>query len=87
MLGHTVVPWLCGPLVTRQPGLEVVIPVDGDDGEVGEKDENVGEDVADDEEGPGIDHVRLAVSQEVYSAGVQISLVDISTMSDWRYWI
>ena len=58
-----------------------MVSVDEDDGEVGEEDEYVGEDVADDEEGPGVDHVGLTGSQEVHRAGVEISLVHISTMS------
>ena len=71
--------------MTRHPGVEVVIPVDGDDGEVGEEDEDVGDDVADEEEGPGVEHVRVTGGQEVHRAGVKISLVHISTMSEWRY--
>ena len=56
-----------------------MVSVDEDDGEVGEEDEYVGEDVADDEEGPGVDHVGLTGSQEVHRAGVEISLVRISS--------
>ena len=69
VIGDLVVPHLCRPLA-RQPGLKVIVPVDDDDGEVGEEDEDVGDDVADDEEGPGVDHVGLTGSQEVHRAGV-----------------
>ena len=48
---------------------------------MGEEDEDVREDVAQDEEGPGVDHVGLTGSQEVHRAGVEISLVHISKIS------
>ena len=57
MIGDLVVPHLCRPLA-RQPGLKVIVPVDDDDGEVGEEDEDVGDDVADDEEGPGVESTQ-----------------------------
>ena len=65
-------------------GLETFsVPIDQNDGEVGEEDEEVRDDVADDHEGPGVDHVSLAGGQEVHCAGVEISLIHISTMSQY----
>ena len=83
MVVDEVIPRLYSSLAGH-PGVEVVVSVGGDDGEVGEEDQDVGDDVADDEEGPGVDHVRVTGGQEVHRAGVQISLVHISEKSGWR---
>ena len=80
MVGDVVVPWLHGAL-SGEPGVKVIVSVDDDDGEVGEKDEEVGQEVADDQEDPGVDQVCLAGGEEVHRAGVQISLVHISAIS------
>ena len=67
-----------------------MVPVHQDDGEVGEEDEEVGDDVADNQEGPGVDHVSLTGGQEVHRTWEQITLVHISAMSQYYllfYWI
>ena len=59
------------------PELQVIVSVEADYGEVGEDDDDVREDVAYGEEAPDVEHVRVAGSSEVHSAGVQIPLIHV----------
>ena len=74
---HFLVSHEAGPWLVRLRGLELVVPVEADDGEVGDDDDDVGEDVAHGEECPEVEPVLLTGGSEVHSAGVEIPLVHV----------
>ena len=67
------------------PGLELVVSVQAEYGEVGEEDEEVGQDVAQDQEGPGVQTVRGGSGGVVHGAGVEVALVHVPVYTEVLY--